>query len=263
MVLKDNLIELEIVDNIYIITFQNKLTKSVTFDFLQRLENIIDFVIENKISEKKFILLRGKNGYFNMGGDLKMFLEVYEDRDKEKLTKYALYCIDIIDKIRNSYKYNTYIISLINGETRGGGFEAALSSQFIIGVKGNDISLPETKMGFYPGMGAFEHLSKKIGVSSAKKMIISGYNFTTEDLYANNIIDYLIDTDTDKEVHKIIRRIEKDIDKYYSLLTIEDRIYPILKEDLIDSVLLWVDNIFNLKPNHIRIIKRIIYKQDK
>jgi len=256
--LKEKLIELTENKGYFIARFKNEITSSVTFEFLEELIIILELL--RKKEGNNILILKGSNGVFNLGGDLKMFLDVVENNESEKLIKYALFCVKIIDIMKTSYKDNLFIFSLINGETRGGGFEAALASNFIIGIKENVMSFPETKMGFFPGMGGFENLSLRVGIKEAKNILLSGDNFTVEELLEKNIIDYVIDKE--ENMYKIIKKIENDYIKNLSILSIEDRMTNITKEDLEHSVLLWVNNILNLSKLNIKMIKRIISKQN-
>ncbi|MBC8209844.1 MAG: enoyl-CoA hydratase/isomerase family protein, partial [Gammaproteobacteria bacterium] len=113
-------------------------------------------------------------GIFNLGGDLNLFTQYIDNRDRAGLLDYALKCIDILYQNIRHYDLDLTTISLIQGDALGGGFEAALSSNIIIAERGVKMGLPEVLFNLFPGMGAYSLLSRKIGPSKAEQMILSG-----------------------------------------------------------------------------------------
>ncbi len=66
-------------------------------------------------------------------------------------------------------------IAAINGTCMGGGFEFALTCDIRIAEKGDyQIGLPETRLGIIPGVGGLQLLSRVVGLSRAKEMVMRG-----------------------------------------------------------------------------------------
>ncbi|GAB5489385.1 MAG: enoyl-CoA hydratase-related protein [Parasphingorhabdus sp.] len=66
-------------------------------------------------------------------------------------------------------------IAAINGTCMGGGFEFALTCDIRIAEKGDyQIGLPETRLGIIPGVGGLQLLSRVIGLSRAREMVMRG-----------------------------------------------------------------------------------------
>lgn len=72
-------------------------------------------------------------------------------------------------------------IACVNGFALGGGFEMALSCDFIFASKNAVFGLPEVKLGLIPGFGGTQRLSKIVGDRRAKEIMFSGRNVNAEE----------------------------------------------------------------------------------
>ncbi len=72
-------------------------------------------------------------------------------------------------------------IAAVNGFALGGGFEMAMSCDFIFATKNAVFGLPEVKLGLIPGFGGTQRLSRVVGERRAKEMMFSGRNITSEE----------------------------------------------------------------------------------
>ncbi len=72
-------------------------------------------------------------------------------------------------------------IACVNGFALGGGFEMALSCDFIFASKNAVFGLPEVKLGLIPGFGGTQRLLKIVGERRAKELIFSGRNITSDE----------------------------------------------------------------------------------
>jgi DSF synthase len=90
------------------------------------------------------------DGVFNLGGDLELFADAIVRRDREGLAAYAKACIDIC--YPNAVKMDLPIITvaLCQGDTLGGGFESALSSDILVAERRARFGLPEILFGLFP-----------------------------------------------------------------------------------------------------------------
>jgi enoyl-CoA hydratase len=66
------------------------------------------------------------------------------------------------------------VIAAVSGFCLGGGFEYALSADFIIAADTARFALPEVSLGILPGVGATQRLTQLIGKSKAMDMILTG-----------------------------------------------------------------------------------------
>jgi DSF synthase len=263
----ENLKVTEPIENVFIGEMIIKGRKSFPPGLIKDIHDFFIFVSnkENKNGQNRFLVLKGEEGsdVFNFGGDLNLFLDLVEKKDIASLKLYGKQCIDI-EYMSLKAKYNQMTtVAVLNGETRGGGLEAALACDIIIGEKGYLVSLPETKLGFFPGMGAFEFLTKKIGVRKAKEFILSGESFSNEELYEKGIIDFLSEKgQSHNDLLNVIKKERKEQSKFNSIRKIEDRLSPITYEELMDSVSIWSECIVNISESNKRFIKKMISLQN-
>lgn len=72
-------------------------------------------------------------------------------------------------------------IAAVNGYALGGGFEMAMSCDFIFSTSNAVFGLPEVKLGLIPGFGGTVRLSRIVGERRAKEIMFSGRNVTSEE----------------------------------------------------------------------------------
>ena len=108
-------------------------------------------------------------GVFNLGGDLDLFKQLIEARDRAGLLRYGRACIDVLYRNYIGHDLPVTTISLVQGECLGGGFEAALSSDVIIAEKSARFGFPEILFNLFPGMGAYSFLDRQIGQRGAEE----------------------------------------------------------------------------------------------
>jgi len=258
----------EVLDNVYLGEMIIKNGKSFNLDLLNEISDFFLKVFNkpNKNGENRVFAIMGEkdSGIFNVGGDLKLFLSLIEKRDSLSLLKYGESCLKLIDKSLQAKNHNMTTVSIINGHALGGGLESALSCDIIIAEEGYDISLPEIKMGFFPGMGAFELLSKRIGVQKTKEFILEGKTFKTDDLFKMGVFDYLVKKGEGVEkLKKVIIEERKCQAANNSIRKICDRAYPIKYEDLKQTLNYWIESIMSINEPQKKLIRMIINKQNK
>lgn len=72
-------------------------------------------------------------------------------------------------------------IACVSGFCLGGGFEMAMSCDFILASNNAVFGLPEVKLGLIPGFGATQRLLKIVGERRAKEILFSGRNITSDE----------------------------------------------------------------------------------
>jgi enoyl-CoA hydratase len=81
------------------------------------------------------------------------------------------------------------VIAAINGVAAGGGLELALSCDFRFAASTAKLGLPENNVGLIPGSGGCSRLVRTVGLSTAKRLVMTG-----EMIPADRALDYrLID----------------------------------------------------------------------
>lgn len=72
-------------------------------------------------------------------------------------------------------------IAAVNGFALGGGFEMAMSCDFIFASSNAVFGLPEVKLGLIPGFGGTVRLARILGERKAKEIIFSARNISSEE----------------------------------------------------------------------------------
>ncbi len=72
-------------------------------------------------------------------------------------------------------------VAAVNGYALGGGFEMAMSCDFIFSTTNAVFGLPEVKLGLIPGFGGTVRLARIVGERRAKEIMFSGRNVSAEE----------------------------------------------------------------------------------
>ncbi len=85
----------------------------------------------------------------------------------------------IVTMLLESLQFPT--IAAVNGFALGGGFEMAMSCDFIFATNNAVFGLPEVKLGLIPGFGGTQRLARTVGERRAKELMFSGRNVNAEE----------------------------------------------------------------------------------
>ncbi len=201
---------------------------------------------------------------FSLGGDLAHFVKLIKAGDRESLFQYAKACIDVLYPTSTSYGLPFTTISLVQGETLGGGFEAALSSNVLIAERGATFGFPETVFGLFPGMGAFSFIARRMAPALAKRIITSGKVYTAEELYEMGVVDVLAPNGKGREaVHEYIEHQQNRSLGFQCMDQVVDQFNPLTYKELMDVTTLWVDAAMQLTHKNLRLMEYLVKAQDR
>ena len=238
-------------------------TNELLSDFHEYIRIVKEEMRESK-GEKYDYIVVGSDvpGIFNLGGDLNLFRNCIESRNRDGLFNYAIRCIDILHENINHLDCDLTTIALIQGDALGGGFESALASNIVIAEKGCKMGLPEVLFNLFPGMGAYSLLSRRVGISRAEKIILSGKLYTAEELYDMGVIDILAEKgEGELEVYKYIKSANRYANSYKAIRKVRDVCNNISYDELIDIAKIWTDSAFKLDAKDLKMMGRLIKRQ--
>ncbi|MDX1518692.1 MAG: crotonase/enoyl-CoA hydratase family protein, partial [Gammaproteobacteria bacterium] len=153
-------------------------------------------------------------------------------------------------------------ISLVHGSALGGGFEAALSSHVVIAERNAEMGLPEVLFNLFPGMGAYNLISRKASEAIAERMILSGRLYSAEELQALNIVDILAEESEGRAcVHAWIRNNSKRRNTIKALRKVKELVSPVDYQQLREIGEIWVDSAFNISDRDLRTMGRLVRSQ--
>lgn len=204
-------------------------------------------------------------GVFNLGGDLASFLGMIERGDRDGLTAYALECIDAVYMGISEFRgADVTSIALVQGLALGGGLECALASDLLIAERSAKMGLPEVIFNLFPGMGAYSLLSRKMTPTQAKRMILSGRLYSAEELHAMGVVDVLVeDGEGEMAVYNYVNKRDRAANAYTSLNRAINRVNPVTYDELRDIALIWVDAALKLGSRDLRMIGRLVARQNR
>jgi len=93
-------------------------------------------------------------------------------------------------------------IAAINGAALGPGLEVAAACDFRIAVKWAKLGQPEVTLGLIPGWGGIMRLTRLIGPSRAKRLVLSGTQLSAEDGLSFGLVDEVVNSAEDLQ-HRV------------------------------------------------------------
>ena len=213
----------------------------------------------------KFMVLGSRfPGVFNLGGDLEMFAECIQRRDRETLLRYGVACCEIVDRIWHCNDMNTINIGLAQGDALGGGLEALMCFDVIIAERQARFGLPEILFGLFPGMGAYSILSRRVGPVMARQMIAEGRIYTADEMYDMGIVSLVVDEGEGEAA--TAAWIKDHLSRHAGYVGINRagrRVNPMTLAELTDIVETWTDTALCLSDRDLRMMRRLASAQTR
>jgi len=203
-------------------------------------------------------------GVFNLGGDLKLFKEKVAAGDREGLRTYAKECIDWVYDTATGFHLPLTTIALVRGTAQGGGFEGALAHNVLVAERQSYMGLPEIMFNLFPGMGAYQLLSRRLPPAKAEQLILSGRTYSAEELYEMGVVDVLAEEGEGEEaVRDYIRQAHSRRNGRDALQRLVREVDSLHYEDLVKSIDIWVDAAFNLSESDLKTMDFLLRAQQR
>ena len=232
------------------------------YDFLAGSGASVEYGGEERAIEY-VVLASGMPGVFNLGGDLDLFKQLIDARDRQGLLRYGRACIDVLYRNYIGHDLPVTTISLVQGECLGGGFEAALSSDVIIAEKSARFGFPEILFNLFPGMGSYSFLERRIGQKGAEEVITSGKIYSADEMAALGVIDLVAeDGQGEAGVAGLIKRRARSRNGLAALAAVRRRVHRLEFDELLDIVQIWVDSALRLNPRDLKLMQRLVSRQN-
>ena len=200
-------------------------------------------------------------GIFNLGGDLDLFTNLIEDRDRAGLVQYGMACVEVVYRNYTCYDLPLTTVSLVQGECLGGGFEAALSSQVVIAEHSARFGFPEIMFNLFPGMGAVSFVLRRTNEKVARELTESATVYSAEEMLKRGIIDMVVeDGEGPSAVREYLRKKEPTMRTLFRMRT---RVKKLNREELDEIVEMWVDAALRLNPRNLRLMGHLVARQGK
>ena len=182
-------LSVEVTDGIAVITFDlpnesvNKLNRAVKDEFVALVTRL-----ERDTTVQGAVLISGKPDVWIAGADIEEFLQLKTAADAERLSRDGQMLLDSLERLR------VPIVAAIHGACLGGGLETALACRYRIGTDHPKtiLGLPEVQLGLIPGAGGTQRLPRRIGLTNALDLILTGKHVRARKALQLALIDELV-----------------------------------------------------------------------
>lgn len=208
------------------------------------------------------IVLASDSHVFNLGGDLSLFSQAIQNRDRDGLLHYARECVDSVHLLHSRLHPNAHTIALVEGDALGGGFELALACQTIVAESGVQMGFPEVLFGLFPGMGAYSLLARRVSPKLAEEMMLNGVMYSSDELHRMGIVDVLVPKGEGvRAVHEVIRQNRRIATARLALHKVRELVHPVGLDELTKITEIWVDTAMQLSEKSLRVMERLVRAQ--
>lgn len=155
------------------------------FDTLENLERMVEEIKLNK--EVRVVIITGTGDKaFSVGADLKERRKLNEQEVRRNVFKIR----DVFTKIEELPQPT---VAAINGYAFGGGLELALACDFRYAAKHAKVGLTEVSLAIIPGAGGTQRLSRLIGASKAKELILTARKIDAQSAFELGIVNKVVE----------------------------------------------------------------------
>lgn len=201
-------------------------------------------------------------GVFCYGGDLDLFGSLIRAGDRAGLIRYGRACVEILHRNMACLDLPLVTIGLVQGDAMGGGWEALMSFNVVVAERGAKFGLPEIKFNLFPGMGAHAILARKVGSAMAERMILSGQDYSAEQLFDMGLVHVLAEPGEGvAAVHDYIRKERRRIGGLVGAHRAMRMAKPITLDELVAIVTEWADTALKLNEADLKIMRFIVNRQ--
>lgn len=139
----------------------------------------------------RVLVLTGTGRAFSAGEDVRG-MKALTDLGTRGFRRVARDIHNVFDELES---IEIPVIAAINGVAAGGGMELALSCDFRFASDGAKMGFPENKVGLIPGSGGCSRLVRQVGLSAAKRMVMTGAMLTADQALAARLVDEVVPAD--------------------------------------------------------------------
>lgn len=209
--------------------------------------------VSNDTIAVRYIVLQSDHPrLFSLGGDLHHFHSCIQRGDEQALREYSMSCLRMIYEWATVLNDSVTTIALVQGRTLGGGFEAALSADFLIAEEQAEFGFPEIAFGLFPCSGAMSLLARRISTTRAADIMTNGRIYSAGALREMGIVDEVCPQGAgDAAVRAFIERHAQQREARMAVQRARQRAAPLDYSQLVAVVDEWVALAMRLRPRNL------------
>jgi len=237
--------------------------QNFTPELVREFQSLVDDLEQSRfgIAPLRYTVVQSAHpDYFSMGGDLRFFRDCIQRRDAARLRDYSMRCLELL--LSWNGKDDTTSIALVQGRALGGGFEMALSTDYLIAEAHSSFGFPEIMFGLFPCTGAMGLLSARIGARQAERMMTNKKIYSATELYDIGLVDEICPTGQGELA--VERFIASHAPRQKARLKVQQsrcRHSPLDRGEGVRIVEDWVETAMRLSPDELRSMEMLIMMQ--
>lgn len=200
--------------------------------------------------------------YFSVGGDLRFFRDCIHAGQFERLFGYSMKCLNLLQSWSSQLKESITSIALVQGRALGGGFEMALSTDYLIAEEQSTFGFPEIVFGLFPCTGAMSLLTHRIGARQAERMMTNKKIYTAAELFDMGVVDQVCpEGQGELAVEKYVALHATRLKARLKVQASRYRHAPLDHDEGVRIVRDWVQTAQSLTPEELRALDMLIMMQ--
>lgn len=174
---------------------KNSAVNSLNEEVIGEFKTVAD-EIEKDASVTAVVFISRKADTFIAGADLEV---IRDATDPAAIRAFNEEGNRLLDRLA---AFSKPVVAAVHGAAMGGGLEVALACHYIIATDSpkTKLALPEVKLGLLPGAGGTQRLPKRVGLSAALDMMLTGKNVFSRKAKNMGLVDMIVHKDALLEV---------------------------------------------------------------
>lgn len=161
-------------NNIATITLNRPSTRnSLTTEMIEELQTLVGQLRGDEST--RAVVVTGAGRVFSVGADVELLTRMGQsytpEQTRDEICRWRA-CFDALERLPQ------VTIAAVNGLALGGGVVLSLACDFRIASSRAIFGIPEIKLGMVLALGGTQRLTRLVGASAAKEMILRGRNVT-------------------------------------------------------------------------------------
>lgn len=167
-------------------------------------DEIIDVLDQIKTNQEvRVLIITGGPKVFAAGADIKEMAKA-TPMDAQRTADKAHYINDTLEQLPFP------VIAAVNGPALGGGCEMTLACDFRVVGENASFAFPEVSLGILPGAGGTQRMTRLIGATKAKEMILLGKKIKGKEAYEAGLATVVVpDDQVQEEAVKMAEKLKQ------------------------------------------------------